>query len=137
MWILLDHCSIDSVANNLDYVEDVKNFSKHEELTVLMNGDSLIFDRKECLTFLPLNVHANENYLSKFLSLKHVKNIVRVHVTMATPIEKSMNVILRDGTVFKFKEFLPVNIIMIWRALMYSILIKLMQQLPPTPCCQL
>ena len=34
-WVLLNTCSIDSVTNNLDYVEDVKNFSKDEELTVL------------------------------------------------------------------------------------------------------
>ena len=27
-WILLDTCSTDSVTNNLDYVEDVKNFAK-------------------------------------------------------------------------------------------------------------
>ena len=29
-WIILDTFSEDIMANNLDYVEDVKNFSKHK-----------------------------------------------------------------------------------------------------------
>ena len=40
----------------LYYVEDVNNFSKHKELTVLKNGGSPIFDWKWRLTFLRLNV---------------------------------------------------------------------------------
>ena len=38
-WILLDTCSTDSAPNNLDYVEDVKNCDKHEELIVLKMKD--------------------------------------------------------------------------------------------------
>ena len=29
-WILLHTCSIDSVANNLNYVEDVNNYARHK-----------------------------------------------------------------------------------------------------------
>ena len=35
----------------MDYVEDVNNFAKHEELIVLINVGSLLFDRKGWLTF--------------------------------------------------------------------------------------
>ena len=38
MWILLDTCSTDNVEKNLDYVADVINCAKHEELTILTNG---------------------------------------------------------------------------------------------------
>ena len=72
-WIILDILSIDSVTNNLDYVEDVKNCVKHKELTVLTNGVSLICDRKLRLTFLTLSVHVNKNYLSTILSFKDLK----------------------------------------------------------------
>ena len=34
------------MANNLNYVEAMKNCTKDEELTAPMNGGSLIFDRK-------------------------------------------------------------------------------------------
>ena len=103
-WIILDILSIDSVTNNLDYVEDVKNCVKHKELTVLTNGVSLICDRKLRLTFLTLSVHVNKNYLSTILSFKDLKNIPVVQIKMGTLIEKAMNVILRYGTVFDFKE---------------------------------
>ena len=91
-WILLETFSTDSVTNNLDYVEDVKNFTKDKYLTVSTNGGLLLFDRKGRLIFLPLSVHVNRNYLAKILSLKYVKNIAGVKVIMS------------DGTVFKFKE---------------------------------
>ena len=97
------NCYTDSVTNNLDYVEYVKNFAKGEKLTVLTNGGSLLFDRKGHLTFLPLNVYVSNNYLATIISLKDVNNIPGVRVTMYTSIEKDMNVILRGGTVFKFK----------------------------------
>ena len=48
-WILLYACSTDSVIKNLYYVEEMNNFSKHRELTVLNNGGSLLFDWKGCL----------------------------------------------------------------------------------------
>ena len=35
----------------MDYVENVKNFDKEEELTVFMNGVLLLFDSKGRLTF--------------------------------------------------------------------------------------
>ena len=41
--LLLDTCSTDSATKNLDYVEDVKNCVKREELTVMMNEVSLIY----------------------------------------------------------------------------------------------
>ena len=50
VWILLDTCSTDRVAKNLDYAEDVKNCTKDKDITLLMNGVSLIFDRKGRLT---------------------------------------------------------------------------------------
>ena len=43
-WIILDILSIDSVTNNLDYVEDVKYCDKHKILTVLANRGLIIFD---------------------------------------------------------------------------------------------
>ena len=58
-WILLDTYSIDSMKNNLVYVEYMKNCDKDEELTVLTNGGLLFFDSKWRLTFLPLSVHVN------------------------------------------------------------------------------
>ena len=51
IWIILDTFSTDTMTNNLGYVEDVMNCKKYEELTVLMNGGSLLFDRKGRLTF--------------------------------------------------------------------------------------
>ena len=89
----------------LYYVEDVKNCAKHKELTVLENGGSLLFDRKVRLNFLPLNVNVNNDSLSTMIYFKDVNNITGVRVTMDTSIEKAMNMILRYGTVFKFKEF--------------------------------
>ena len=55
------------------------------------------------LNVLPFIVHVNYNSLATIIYLKDVNNIPGVSVTMNTSIEKAMNVILRDGTVFKFK----------------------------------
>ena len=63
------------MKNNLDYVEDMNNFSKRKELTVLTSGGLLIFDPKGRLTFLPLNVNLKDNSLEIILSLKDVNNI--------------------------------------------------------------
>ena len=104
-WILLDSCSTNSVTNHVDYVEDVNNCDEEKVLTVLMNGGSILFDNKWRLTFIPLSVHVNDNSLESKLSLKYVKNILGVRVTMDTLIEKAMNLILSDGTLFKFKEY--------------------------------
>ena len=99
--ILLDTCSTDSVTKYLYYVEDVKNCSKEKYLTVLITGGSLLFDGKGRLTFLPLSVHVNDNFLATILSFKYVSNIAVVRVTMDTSIEKAVNMILSDGTVCK------------------------------------
>ena len=88
----------------MDYIEDVNNCAKHKELTVLTNGVSIIFDRKWHLTFLPLNVHVNKDYIETILSFKYITNIPGVRGTMDTSTEKDVNMILRDGTVFKFKS---------------------------------
>ena len=101
---IFETCSIFSVPNNSDYVEGTKNKSKNEELTVLTSKGSLLFDWKGRLNILPLNVHVNENYLEKLISLKYVNNIPEMRMHMYKSIEKAMNVILRDGTVLKFKE---------------------------------
>ena len=100
--IILGTWSTDSVKN-IGYIEYVNTCDKQKELTLLTNVESLIFYRKDRLTFLPLNVHMNDNYLAIILSLKYVNNIVGVRVTMDTSIEKAMNVILKYGTVFNFK----------------------------------
>ena len=50
-WILLDTCSTNIMTNNLDYIEFMKNWAKHKELTVLTNVVSLLFDWKVSLTF--------------------------------------------------------------------------------------
>ena len=84
--ILLDTFSTDSVTNKLYYVEDVNNFAKHEELTVLANGISPLFYQKGLSTFLPLNVHVKNNYLATILSLKDVNNITRVSMTIDASI---------------------------------------------------
>ena len=102
-WIILDTWSTDTVTTNLDCVEEVNNCAKDEELTLFTNGGSLIFDRKGHLTFLPLSVYVNDNSLATILSLKDVNNIAGVCMTMYTLIEKAMNVVLSDGTDFKFK----------------------------------
>ena len=77
IWKLFDTCYTDSVTNNLDYVEDVKNFPKHKELTLLSNGGSIIFDQKGQLTFLPLNLHVNENCPAAILCFKDAKQYSR------------------------------------------------------------
>ena len=46
----------------------------------------------------------NYNYLEKKLSLKDTNNIPGVHTNMDKSIEKDTNLIMRDGTIFKFKE---------------------------------
>ena len=92
------------MKNNLNYVQDVNNCTKDKEIIVLKNGGLLFFYRKGRLRFLPLRMHVNKNYLSTILSLKDVKNISGVRVTMYKLIEKAINMILSDGTVFKFKE---------------------------------
>ena len=66
-WILLDTCSTYIVTNNLDYVEDTNNCAKQEELIVLTDKTSLLFNRKGRLPFLPFNVHMNENSLLTIL----------------------------------------------------------------------
>ena len=101
----MDTCSTDRVTKNLDYIEDVNNCARHEELTVSTNGVSLTFDWKVWLTFLPLNVHVNENSLAAILPFKDVYNIPGVRVTTDISTEKAMKVIMRDVTVFKFKEY--------------------------------
>ena len=68
------------------------------------NRVSLIFDWKGRLKSPTLNAHMNDNSLVKIIPLKYVKNIPGVRVNMDTLIEKAMNVIMRDETVFKFKE---------------------------------
>ena len=89
----------------LDYVEDVKKWAKYEEIIALENGVSKIFDRKGTLIFLPLNVHVNNISLETRLFLKDVNNIPGVRGNMEKLIEKAMNMILRDVTVLKFKEY--------------------------------
>ena len=69
-----------------------------------MNGGSLLFDWIGSLTFLPLDVHGSDNSLDEILYLKYVKNILGVRVTMDILIKNDMIVILKDGTVLKFKE---------------------------------
>ena len=100
VWIILDTCSADSVTNNLDYVEDLKNCAKDKELTVLKKGGLLLFDN----ITLPLSVHMKENYLVTSLSLTCVNNIAEVRVDTDTLIETAKNLVPSDGTVFKFKE---------------------------------
>ena len=70
-----------------------------------MNGVLPFFDWKSCLTFLPLNLHVNDSSLVKIVSLKYVNNIPGVRGTIYTSTEKAMNMILRDVTVLKFKEY--------------------------------
>ena len=89
---------------HLDSVEDMKNYTRDKDLTLLMNGGSLIFYWKGCLRFLPFIVHMNKNFLAIILSLKFVNNIMGVRVTTDTSIEKAMNVIMGDELFFKFKE---------------------------------
>ena len=103
-WMILDTCYTDTVIKKLDYVEEVKNCAKHEEITVLKNGGSLIFDWKGRLKYLPLNVHVDDNSIASILSLNYVNKIPGVCVTMDTLIEKAMSMIMRDGTVLKFKS---------------------------------
>ena len=50
-WIITENCSTDIVTNSLDYVEEVRNFTKYEDLTLLTNGGLLLFDRRGCLHF--------------------------------------------------------------------------------------
>ena len=95
--IILDNCSIDRVTKQLDYVKDVKNCTKYEEVTLLTNVGSLLFDRKGRLKFLPLCGHVNNNDLVTILSLKDMKSISGVRGTMDTSIEKAINLILSDG----------------------------------------
>ena len=52
---------------------------------------------------LPLNVHVNDNPLAIQNPLNDLNNIPVVHVNMDTSIEKDMNMILKDGTVLRFK----------------------------------
>ena len=68
------------------YVEDMNNCAKDKDLTVFTNGGQKIFDRKGRLTFLPLGVHVNNNYLATIISLKYVNNISGVLMTMDTLI---------------------------------------------------
>ena len=68
-----------------------------------MNGGSPLFDWIGRLKFLPLNVHMNYNYLEVILYLKYVNNILGVRVTVDKLIDNYMAVILKDGTVLKFK----------------------------------
>ena len=77
--------------------------AKHKELTVLTNIVLLLFDRQGLLTCLPLNIKVKDNYLVTILSLKDLNNIPGMGMNMYMLIEKAMNVILRCGTIFKFK----------------------------------
>ena len=84
-----------------------------------------------------MNVHVNDNSLAIILSLKDVSNNPGVHVTMDTLIDKAMNDIMKDGTVLRSRDVYWGYTIMIRRAIMIRIVIKIMQQLPPTPLYQL
>ena len=79
--LLYIHCD-----KKMYYTEDVKNFAKHKELTILTNVGSPLFYWKGRLTFLTLNVNVNNNSLAKIVSLKDVNNIPVVCVTMDTAI---------------------------------------------------
>ena len=48
-------------------------------------------------------MHVNNNYLVTLIYLKDANNISGVRVTIDTLIENTMNMILSDGTVFKFE----------------------------------
>ena len=85
-------------------VEDVKNFTKYNKITLLIDGGSIPIDIKGRLIFLPLSVHANKNVLATVISLKDLNNVAGVCVTMDKFMAKAMNVILSDGTFFKVKE---------------------------------
>ena len=89
------------------------------------------------MTFLPLNVHANDNSLATIFSFKYEKQIPGVFATMDKSIDKSMNVIMKDGKHFKSRNVDWGYIIMIWQALMYWIVIKLTQKSHPTTSYQL
>ena len=82
----------------------MKNCDKRKEITVLTNLGSLIFDRKGRLRFSSLNVRMNDNSIETIISLKYVNKISGVCVTIYISMEKEMNLILRNGTVLKFKE---------------------------------
>ena len=81
----------------------MKNCAKHRELTVLTNGGTLLFDQKGRFIFLPFSVHVKNIFLVTILSLKYTNKTLGVCVTMDTSIEKAMSMIMKDGTVFKFK----------------------------------
>ena len=49
-------------------------------------------------------MHVHDDYLATKISLKDVKNISGVRVTMYTMIEKCKKLITSDGTVLNIKE---------------------------------
>ena len=86
-WILLDTYSTDSAKNNFDYVENVKNCAKQEELTVFMNGGSLLFNRKGRLTFFTFECEYEKLFSSRNTLFKICEQYSRsVCVNMDTSI---------------------------------------------------
>ena len=92
------------MTKQLDCVEDVNNFTKEEDITVLTNEGSLLFDRKGRFNFFTFECACKQELSSNNTLSKICENIAGVCMTMDTSIEKSMSVILSDGTVFKFNS---------------------------------
>ena len=103
-WIIYDTRSTYSVTNHLDCVEDMNNWAKDEEMTVLTNVRLPLFDRRGDFTFLHFIVHVNKKYPATIRSLKYVNNILGLCVNMNKLTEEDMHIIRSDGTVYKFKE---------------------------------
>ena len=102
-WILLDTCSTVSVCCNKSLVSNIKPCPKNDELTIVTNGGTQVFDNTADLNLLPLKVHFNEHSLANILSLSDVANLPGARVTMDTDLDRAI-ILHYNGQTLRFRE---------------------------------
>jgi hypothetical protein len=102
-WILLDTCSTVSVCCNKSLVSNIVPCTPNDELTIVTNGGTQVFDNTADLNLLPLRVHFNEHSLANILSLSDVANLPGARVTMDTDIDRAI-ILHFNGKTLRFHE---------------------------------
>ena len=104
-WILINTCSTCNVSNNSDLVSNFRAYSKDDILTAYTNGGAQQYIKLADLGLLPITVYFKENLMATILSLKSVSDIPGVSITLDTNVNKNINLSLKDGRTFVFKQY--------------------------------
>ena len=103
-WILLDTCSTDNVFRNKKFLTNVRMCETGQELNIITNGGSKLYETFGDVTFLPVAAYYNRDSLANVLSFKKVSEIPGVRITVDTAVENAILVHMKNGTTHKFHE---------------------------------